>query len=195
MKLPVIPDPNRFVGLYVYDFGKQVSVGYTAAEVRLLQSSPDHRDGTAYEIYRVTESGGLELRGASGERLLAREAIAFLRDDLAKARGDYNRLRERADHRPIAAPVELLLTRATPLDRPYATALLYPVAFSPTVAAWLGESDHDLANTVLGGGDVHALLTGADAQRIESCDLPACMNYADRPLNVLLRTTDQPLQR
>ena len=63
MKLPPLSHPERYVGLYVYDFKTHVSVGYTGVEIRYLRESAEFREGTAYEIYRVTEEGGLELRG------------------------------------------------------------------------------------------------------------------------------------
>ena len=48
LELPPIHNPQRYGGLYVYDFGTHVSVGYTVAELRVLRESDVHRGGTAY---------------------------------------------------------------------------------------------------------------------------------------------------
>ena len=81
MKLPPLGHPERYVGLHVYDFKTHVSVGYTGVEIRYLRESEEFRKGTAYQIYRVTEEGGLELRGTLDHRLTAKEAVCFLRHD------------------------------------------------------------------------------------------------------------------
>jgi hypothetical protein len=39
MELPKLQKPDRYVGLYVFDFGGQVSVGFTAEEVAELLES------------------------------------------------------------------------------------------------------------------------------------------------------------
>ncbi len=42
MKLPPLAQPERYVGLFVYDFKTHVSVGYTAVEIRYLRPFRQH---------------------------------------------------------------------------------------------------------------------------------------------------------
>jgi hypothetical protein len=195
MKLPPIPHPHRYVGLYVYDFGARVSVGYTAGEIRVLRESDKHRDGTAYEIYRACESGALELRGVLDWRLTAREAMCFLRADQAAARADYEMLCRASEHDPVPCAVEMQLARLDGFEPPHVTALSYAAAATTPLAAWLAQHAGKVGDQVVCGIDVHATWVNSDGVRIVSCRLPALLDYSDRPAEEVLRSVHDPLQR
>lgn len=195
MRLPPIPHSERYVGLYVYDFGTHVSVGYTAQEVRVLRESEAHRDGTAYHIYRVSDTGGFELQGVLDERLTAQEAMCFLRADGAAARRDYHALREAADGDPVPCAVEMQLAKLYTFDPPHVTALLYPAAATIAMAGWLTRHAADVGDRVVGGINVHATVMSSDGVRIASCQVPALLDYRDRSAEDVLRTVQEPLQR
>ena len=194
MNLPPIPHPERYVGLYIYDFQTHVSVGFTAAEVRHLRESQDYRDGTAYEIYRVTENGGLELRGVLDQRLVAKEALCFLRHEAGEARKDYDALRRAADDTPLPCAVTAMLARVYSFDPPDTTALVYDASASHVVSGWLREIGFAGGDRVVGGIDVHAELMG-DAVQITSCRLASLIDYEDRSWEDVRRSIDRPLQR
>ena len=126
MRLPVVEHPERYVGLYVFDFGTHVSIGYTASEIELLRQAASHREGTAYEIYRIDDSGRYELRGACDERLAAQEALCFLHADLTAARSDYDRLTAHAAQHPVPCAAEVILARIAAFDPPGVAAVTYP---------------------------------------------------------------------
>jgi len=195
MKLPRLSDPHQYAGLYVYDFGDHVSVGYTAGEIRMLREMERYCGGTAYELYRVDESGAIELRGAGNERLAAIEAFCFLRRDGAAARRDYESLKEAAKHDPVYAPVELSLVRAYEFDPPDVTALLYPVASSMVVSTWLQEHAPGFGDEIHAGQEAYARFARSSGMRIDSCQLAARMDYADRPVDDVLASIDRPCQR
>jgi len=195
MKLPPVHDPGKYAGLYVYDFGDRVSIGYTANEVRMLREVPEHRGGTAYEIYRVNERGGFELRGSSADRLGATEAMCFLRGSGAKARGDYDELVAAAERVPIGANVEAVLGRVYDFDPPDVTALLYAVSSSAVVSAWLRAHLPDFTGAVEAGCDVHARFTQSSGMRIASSQLAAPMDYTDRPYDVVMAQVGLAVQR
>lgn len=194
-RLPPVPNPHAFVGLYVYDFKTHVSVGYTALEIRYLRESKAYQGGTAYEIYRATPEGGFELRGALDERLAAREAMCFLRADADAARYDYDKLRRAADQDPLPCLAELRLTMVGAFDPSHLTALLYPAAASHALGGWLNRCGFDGGDRVVCGIDVHAELVASDTPRIESCALPTLIDYHDRSLEEVLQTVNEPLQR
>jgi hypothetical protein len=195
MKLPPIPHPHHYVGLYVYDFGARVSVGYTAGEIRVLRESDRHRNGTAYEIYRAHESGALELRGVLDWRLTAREATCFLRADQAAARTDYDLLCRASERNPLPCAVEMQLARLDGFEPPHLTALSYAAAATTALATWLGQHAGRVGDRVVCGIDVHATVASSDGVRIDSCSLPTLLDYADRPAEQVLRSIHDPLQR
>ncbi|UCF32507.1 MAG: hypothetical protein JSV78_09240 [Phycisphaerales bacterium] len=195
LKLPAIKDPERYVGLFVYDFGSHTSVGYTAGEISILRSSTEHAAGTAYQIYRVHEYGGLELRGVMDERLLAPEAMCFLRDDPATARGDFDFLRQAARTTPIPCLAQIELARLYSFKPPQVTALLYPAASSPVVGQWLNRVAFSGGDFVYGGLDVHLQYASADGIRIASEELNADLDYHDRAAEAVLAAVDHAFQR
>ncbi len=195
IKLPTVKDPQRYLGLYVYDFGTHASIGYTAAEIRVLRESEAYRGGTAYQIYGVTDSGVYELRGVVDERLAAREAICFLRKDGTAARRDYDALRHAAEGSPVPCIVQMQLANVWDFEPAHVTALLYAVSASAALSGWLGRCGFDGGDRVIGGTDVHDAFIGADAVRIDSCQLAALLDYRDRPPEEVLKAVSEPVQR
>ena len=195
MILPPLADPRRYVGLYVYEFQTHVSIGYTAREVRILRESQRYRNGTAYEVYGVSDNGGLELRGVLDERLAATEALCFLRHDAAEARGDFEALRAAARGLPVAAPVELILAKAYEFEPPHVTALTFPAASSTTVSTWLGRIGFNGGDLVVGGVDVQNVLAGTARVAIASCALDAVLDYRERSPEEVLAAVSDAVQR
>ncbi len=194
-RLPPIPNPARYAGLFVFDFGTHVSVGYTAREIRYLRESPAHRTGTAYEIYRVAEDGSIELRGATDERLAARDAICFLRHSAAEARADYNELASAAAVNPLSSPVELRLARVYDLDPPDVTALVFEMSASETVSRWLTQAGVTAGDLVVAGCDAYQAVVFSNNIQFASCELPVQPEFVDRRPEDVVLTIHQPLQR
>ncbi len=195
MRIPGVANPERYVGLYVYDFGTHVSIGYTASEVCMLRESPAHRGGTAYEIYRVHETGGFELRGAVDSRLRGREALCFLRGDSQAARRDYDELRRMAKTHRLPCAAELHLARIDSFELPHVTAVLYAASATSLMATWLSSIGFAGGDHVIGGVDACAEFLGADRVGIDSCDLPASADCRDRTVDEVLSSVDVPVQR
>ena len=193
--LPAIPNPKHHEGLFVYDFGDHVSVGYTAGEIRMLRQSPAHRNGSAYQIYRINERGGIELRGVQDTSLALREAVCFLRRDGAIARKDYESILTAAQTRPLPCEAELRLVRSYGFEPADLTALIYPAWASHLVSGWLGASGLSPGDQVHGGADACRTLESGGGLTIASCTLPSSMDYSDRSEQEVLTTTDRPLQR
>jgi len=193
MKLPAVSNPAQYTGLYVYDFGDHASIGYTAAEVRILLESPEHQGGTAYEIYRVNEFGGFELRGATPQRLAAMDAVVRLHPRGADARRDYELLRDHAEEVPIPAPLELHLARAYDFDPPDVVAMLFPQASASSVAAWL----HGLPGPghIDAGPSAYVRYLQTSGMRVASCQLRSVLDYTERPVEAVLGAVDRPCQR
>ncbi len=193
--LPPIPNAKQYEGLFIYDFGDHVSVGYTAGEIRLLRHAMAHHKGTAYQIYRVNERGGLELRGVQDPGLSLREAICFLRTDATVARKDYESILFEAQSRPLPCDAELRLVRSYGFEPPDLTALIYPGWASHVVSGWLGDLTSTPGDQVHGGAQALQNLESGGGISIATTVLPSSMDYSDRSEQEVLATTDRPLQR
>ena len=79
MNLPHLDNPELYQGLYVFDFGERVAVGYTAEEIEVLLASPEHRGGRAFKIHHASAEGQLSLRGLSRMDVGVREEMIFYR--------------------------------------------------------------------------------------------------------------------
>ncbi len=195
MKLPPLSQPERYVGLFVYDFKTHVSVGYTAVEIRYLRESTEYRAGTAYEIYRVTDNGGLELRGAIDQRLTAKEAMCFLRHQAEAARTDYDSLLRGAAETPLPCSLEIVLAKVYSFDPPETSALIYPASVTHVVSGWLRTRQFYGGDRVVCGIDVHSQLIGSDALRIASFHPRTTIDYRDRTSEDVMQTVHLSVQR
>ena len=93
MNLPPVEHPDRYVGLYVVDFGDTCSVGYTAEEVAMLLESEAYAHVKVYRIHDATPQGQLALKGVPRERFQLETGLFFYCRDLASARGGFAELR------------------------------------------------------------------------------------------------------
>ena len=67
MKLPEVKNGEKYVGLYIVDFGESTSVGFTAEEVGELLESKKFGGIKVYKIYNAYPDGRMELRGVVNE--------------------------------------------------------------------------------------------------------------------------------
>jgi len=192
--LPAMSDPIRYRGLYAFDFGDHVSIGYTAVEIRHLRQSPAHRSGTAYEVYRVDVSGRIELRGVRDSEFTSQEALCFLRFDGAKARFDFDQISRAAHAHPLPCAAELRLTRSYSFEPGELTALVYSSWAGHVVSSWLHECRLEPGDRVEGGFDAYRALESGGGITISSLRLPTSAP-PDRSSEEVLSTINQPLQR
>ncbi len=195
MKLPRVHQPDRYPGLYVFDFGEYANVGYTASEIAMLLAHADYCDGQAYEICRVDEDGSLYLQGATTFASQAEEAMAFLRSDSEKAQLDYQSIVSKAESEPLPCRAELVLTRVYDYQLSHVTAIIYKAVDAVMVSRWLVRTGFGGGDEVVCGADVRAQVMSAQHIRIASRTLPVISSYLDRGIAGLIECIDQPLQR
>ena len=92
MKLPELQKPEKYVGLYIFDFGDHVGVGFTAEEVAELLESEQYKDGKVYRIHRAYPDGRLELKGVPAQIFELEAGMFFYSIDLETARRDFKEL-------------------------------------------------------------------------------------------------------
>ncbi|MCJ7730069.1 MAG: hypothetical protein MUO27_09370, partial [Sedimentisphaerales bacterium] len=135
MKLPKLEKPDKYVGLYVFDFGDHVGVGFTADEVAELLESERYKDCKVYKIYRAYPDGRLELKGVPAERFQLEAGMFFYSNDLATAKSDFKQLSSLAVR--SSPPCRAKLQLAKYADDKFAVALIYPAEYDDEVSSWL----------------------------------------------------------
>src|SRR5512139_3551963 len=92
MKLPVVKQADRYVGLYVVDFGDTSSVGFTAEEVAEILDSERYKDCKVYKIHRAYPDGRMELKGVRREAFQLEAGMLFYEDSETESRDDFKKL-------------------------------------------------------------------------------------------------------
>jgi hypothetical protein len=149
MKLPKLEKPDRYQGLYVFDFGDHAGVGFTAEEVAELLESERYKEGKAYKIQRAFPDGRMELRAVPAAKFQLEAGMFFYSMDEATARDDFKRLVDLAVRStpPCRAKVQL----ARYAEDKFAVAFVYPAERDAEVSSWLLEGDYRTAGPAEGG--------------------------------------------
>jgi hypothetical protein len=149
MKLPKLEKPDRYQGLYVFDFGDHVGVGFTAEEVAELLDSERYKEGKVYKIYRAYPDGRLELRAVPAAKFQLESGIFFYSDDEQTARDDFKRVADLAVR--TAPPCRAKVQLAKYADGKFAVALIYPAEYEEEVSSWLLAGNYRTAGAAEGG--------------------------------------------
>jgi hypothetical protein len=149
MKLPKLEKPDRYRGLYVFDFGDHAGVGFTAEEVAELLESERYADGKVYKIHRAYPDGQLELRGVPAQRFQLEAAVIFHAAAEEAARGDFRRLVNLAVRTAPPCRAQVQLARFAE-DR-FAVALIYPAEHDDEIGRWLLDGDYRTTGSAEGG--------------------------------------------
>jgi len=149
MKLPKLKKPDKYVGLYVFDFGDHTGVGFTAQEVAELFESEKYRNCKAYKIHKAYPDGKLELKGVRAEIFQLEAGMFFYSSDIETARRDFKGLISLAVKAgpPCRAKVHLAKYR----DDKFATALIYPAEYNDEISLWLLDGEYKTSGAAEGG--------------------------------------------
>ncbi len=205
MKLPELESPERYTGLYVFDFGDQTAVGYTADEIAVLLESEKYKDGKVYRIHRALPDGTMELQGVAPQTFMAEEGMFFYRTDLPAARQDFEELEQLASQ--VSPPCRMKLQLASLESREgdladkspvtsetYMTVIIYPAEYSHEVGQWLTDADYRGGDYAEGGSSLVSNYYGMGATILEKRQLwPA--KSVSRPAEEVLSTTHLTIQR
>ena len=149
MKPPRLSSPERYVGLYVVDFGDQSGVGFTAEEVAELLESEKYKACKVYKIHRAYPDGKLELKGVPGETFQLEAGMLFYAHDEKTARRDFKRLVDLGTRAPLPCRAKVHLARCG--DDKFVVALVYPAEYDDDVSSWLLAGDFRTAGWAEGG--------------------------------------------
>jgi len=149
MKLPKLERPDRYQGLYIFDFGDHAGVGFTAEEVAELLESERHKDGKVYKIQRAHPDGRMELRAVPADRFQLEAGLFFFSTDEPTARNDLDRLVDWAVQTAPPCRAKVQLARYAP-DK-FVVAIIYPAERDDEISSWLLEGDYRTAGPAEGG--------------------------------------------
>lgn len=152
MKLPKLDKPDRYKGLYIFDFGDHTAVGFTAEEVAELLESERYRDGKVYKIHRAYPDGRLELKGMPTETFQLESGMIFYSTLAETAQGDFKRLVAAAIE--AAPPCRAKVHLARYSDEKYAVAMIYPSEYEDEVSHWLSTRSYRTTGVAEGGTGV-----------------------------------------
>jgi hypothetical protein len=149
MKLPELRKPEKYAGLYIFDFGDHVGVGFTAEEVAELLESEKYKDGKVYKIHRAYPDGKLELKGVTAATFALEAGMFFYSIDLDAGRRDFKALVNLAVR--SAPPCRAKVHLAKCSDDEFAVALIYPAEYDAEVSSWLLAGGYKAAGAAEGG--------------------------------------------
>ena len=149
MKLPKLQNSQKYVGLYVFDFGDHTGVGFTAREVAELLESEKYKDGKVYKIHKAYPDGKLELRGLPAEIFQLEAGMFFYSTDLETAKKDFKTLVGLAVR--TAPPCRAKVHLAKYSDDKFVAALIYPAEYDDEISSWLLAGEYKTAGAAEGG--------------------------------------------
>ena len=151
MRLPALTTAERYVGLYVFDFGDQVAVGYTADEIAVLLESEKYVEGKVYRIHRALPDGTMELQGVPRRKFQLEDGLLFYRAQAEAARAEYDELIELASDEPPPCRMKVQLARIEGAKHKHLAAIIFPAEFTHDVSDWLIRIGFEGGDFVEGG--------------------------------------------
>ncbi|MHC4738985.1 MAG: hypothetical protein ACYS9Y_08795 [Planctomycetota bacterium] len=149
MELPKLKKPDRYVGLYIFDFGDHTGVGFTAQEVAELLESEKYKGGKVYKIHKAYPDGRLELKGVKAEIFQLEAGMFFYLSGLETSKADFKKLVDLAVR--IAPPCRAKVHLARYNEGKFVIALIYPAEYDEEVSGWLLEGGYKVAGAAEGG--------------------------------------------
>lgn len=149
MKLPRLQNSEKYVGLYIFDFGEQVGMGFTAEEVTELLESQKYKDCKVYKIHKAYPDGRLELKGVPAQTFQLEAGLFFYSFDLGSAQRDFEELVGLAARSAPPARAKVHLAGYGP--EKFAVAIIYPAEYDDEVSSWLLDGGYKTAGPAEGG--------------------------------------------
>ncbi|MFA5783352.1 MAG: hypothetical protein WC962_00575 [Phycisphaerae bacterium] len=193
MKLPELKKPDKYVGLYVVDFGDHSGVGFTAEEVAELLESEKFKDIKIYKIHNAYPDGRLELKGVSARTFQMETGMFFYSGDLETARLDYKKLTDIAVTAPPPCRAKLQLAKYS--DGKFVTALIYPSEYNDELSRWLSDNNYKTAGPAEGGISAVTGYYRDEPEILERTQLFAVEKFESRTGEELLAATKIAVQR
>jgi hypothetical protein len=193
MKLPELKNSEKYVGLYVFDFGDHCGVGFTAEEVAELFESEKYKNCKAYKIHKAYPDGKLELKGMRAEIFQLEVGMFFYSSDLETTKQDFKELVNLAVK--TAPPCRAKVHLAKYSEEKLVTALIYPAEYDNEVSAWLLDGDYKTAGAAEGGTEAVQMYYDSKPRILDRHQLFGKSEYQNRTGQELLAGIKLAVQR
>ena len=193
MNLPKIEQPNKYIGLYVVEFGETSSVGFTANEVAELLESEKYADVKVYKIHNAYSDGKMELKGVPAETFQLEMGMFFYAATESTSEKEYNDLIALAE--TTLPPCRAKLELAQIHDDLYTTTIIYPAEYNDEVSSWLIDIDYKTSGAAAGGIEAVTSYNEQKTEAIRSYQLHAADACKSKTGEELLNATRQAVQR
>lgn len=149
MKLPKLEKPDKYIGLYVLDFGESASVGFTAEEVAELLESEQYKSCKVYKIYKAYPDGRIEITGVNSEIFQLEAGMFFYSTKSDTAEKDFKQLVDLAIQNSLPCRAKVHLAKYS--DSQFAVALIYPAEYDQEISRWLLQGKYRTSGQAEGG--------------------------------------------
>ena len=149
MELPKLKNSEKYIGLYIFDFGDHTGVGFTAEEVAELLESEKYKHNKVYKIHRAYPDGTLELKGVPAQNFQLEAGMFFYSNALESSRIDFKKLAGLADKIPPPCRAKVHLSKYD--DDKYVVALIFPAEYDDEFSSWLLDGQYNTSGAVEGG--------------------------------------------
>ncbi len=193
MELPQLQKPQKYVGLYIFDFGDHCGVGFTAEEVAELFESERYKNCKAYKIHRAYPDGRLELKGVRPEIFQLETGMFFYSSELETARTDFKGLVNLAVRTSPPCRAKVHLARYA--DEKFVTAIIYPAEYDDQISAWLLDGEYKTTGAAEGGSEAVQRYYDYKPQILDRHQLFGKSEYQSRSGTELLASLKLAVQR
>lgn len=193
MKLPEVKNSERYVGLYVVDFGDHSAVGFTADEVAELLDSEKFKHVKVFKIHNAYPDGKMELKGVRPEIFQLEMGMFFYAQDIETARNDYKRLSRLAITQAPPGRAKVHLAKYD--DDKFVTALIYPAEYDDEFSRWLLDGKYKTAGAAAGGAEAVRQYYDADPNVLQRHQLFGRSSFENRTGEQLIAATKIAVQR
>ena len=193
MQLPWTDQPQKYVGLYVIDFGDQCAVGYTAEEVAVLLDSEEYAHVKVYKIHRAQPDGTMDLRGVTPARFNLESGMFFHCPDENSGRRHFQKLLADYDRQPPPCRSQLQLARRP--DGTILIALIYPAECDDEMGSWLSDLEFNLPGPVDAGISQVSRFYAAQFEILQKQQLWPQKSRQNRSREELFASLGRALQR
>ncbi len=193
MKLPEVQNSEKYVGLYIVDFGDHSGVGFTAQEVAELLESEKFKHIKVYKIHNAYPDGRMELKGIGAEIFELEKGMFFYSGDLESAQENFKRLVDLAVK--LAPPARAKVHLARYDDDNFVTALIYPAEYDDEFSHWLIDGGYKTAGAAQGGVEAVQRYYDRKGEILDRHQLFGQASYESRTGEELLASTKIAVQR
>lgn len=149
MEIPKLQKPEKYVGLYVFDFGDHTAVGFTAQEVAELLESERYSEGKVYKIHRAYPDGKLELKGITSQMFQLEAGMFFYSTGQGAASRDFKELVNLAVRATPPSRAKVHLAKYS--EDEFVTAIIYPAEYDDEFGSWLLDGQYKTEGPAEGG--------------------------------------------